>query len=121
MWPYKYNKIEPFKLYNHLGLCRNLSFGLVTKAKACDGAGQERSPGVTFHASGSVGECERINLHTRPSTPEVLWAENVPQVFLFPLFSPLDSKLSPSMSLGVCQVIWCIYLFTLAILKMDLK
>jgi hypothetical protein len=52
----------------------NLSFGLATKAKTCDGAGQEGSLGVTFHAPGSARntlhapksarECERMNPHT---------------------------------------------------------
>ncbi len=32
----------------------NLSFGLVTKAKAYKGAGQKRSPGVACHVPGSV-------------------------------------------------------------------
>jgi hypothetical protein len=41
--------------------CRNPSFGLATKAKACEGASQEWSLGVTFHAHGSVGECEGMN------------------------------------------------------------
>jgi hypothetical protein len=36
--------------------CRNLSLGLVTKARACKGAGQEGSPGVTFHVPKSVRE-----------------------------------------------------------------
>jgi hypothetical protein len=36
---------------------------LVTNAKACKGAGQEWNPGVTFHALGSVEECERMNPH----------------------------------------------------------
>jgi len=35
----------------------------MTKAKACKGAGQEGSLGVTFHAPLSVGECEGMNLH----------------------------------------------------------
>jgi hypothetical protein len=40
------------------------SLGLATKARACSGAGQEWSPGVTFHALRSVGECEGMNPHT---------------------------------------------------------
>ncbi len=36
--------------------CCNLSLGLATKARACKGAGQEGSPGVTFHAPRSLGE-----------------------------------------------------------------
>jgi len=34
--------------------CHNLSFGLATKGKACEGASQVWNPGVTFHALGSV-------------------------------------------------------------------
>jgi hypothetical protein len=45
-------------------VCCNLSLGLVTKARACKGAGEEESPRVTSHAPGSVGECEGMNLHT---------------------------------------------------------
>jgi hypothetical protein len=44
--------------------CHNPSFGLVTKARACEGAGPERSPRITFHAFRSVGKCEGMNLHT---------------------------------------------------------
>jgi len=43
--------------------CHNLSLGLTTKARACKVAGQERSLGVTPHASGSVGKCEGMNPH----------------------------------------------------------
>jgi hypothetical protein len=39
--------------------CRNPSLGLVTKARACKGAGQEWSLRITFHALG-VKECERV-------------------------------------------------------------
>jgi hypothetical protein len=35
----------------------------VTKARAYKGAGQKWSSGVTFHAFGSVGECEGMNPH----------------------------------------------------------
>jgi len=45
-------------------LYHNLNLGLMTKAKACKGAGQEGSLGVTSHAFGSVGECEGMNTHT---------------------------------------------------------
>jgi hypothetical protein len=44
--------------------CRNLNLELATKAKACKGASQEGSPGVTSHAPESVGERERMNPHT---------------------------------------------------------
>ncbi len=40
------------------------TLGLMTKPRACKGAGQERSPRVTSHVPGSVGECEGMNLHT---------------------------------------------------------
>jgi hypothetical protein len=42
----------------------NLNFGLATKARACKGAGQEGSLGVTSCVLGSVGECEGMNFHT---------------------------------------------------------
>jgi hypothetical protein len=44
--------------------CRNLNLGLMTNARACKGAGQDGSPGVTSHALGSVGKCEEMNFHT---------------------------------------------------------
>jgi hypothetical protein len=42
---------------------RNPNLGLATKARACEGAGQEGSPGITFHAPGSARECEGMNPH----------------------------------------------------------
>jgi len=36
----------------------------VTKARACEGGGQEGSLEVTFHAPESARECEGINPHT---------------------------------------------------------
>ncbi len=50
-------------------LCCNLSLGLATKARACEGAGQEWSLGVTFHVPKSVGECEGMNPHTPKWAP----------------------------------------------------
>ncbi len=47
-----------------LFLCHNPNLGLATKAKACEVAGQERSPGITLHALGCVGKCEGMNPHT---------------------------------------------------------
>jgi hypothetical protein len=44
--------------------CCNPSLGLTTKARVCKGAGQEGSSGIISHALRSVGECERMNLHT---------------------------------------------------------
>jgi hypothetical protein len=43
--------------------CCNPSLGLVTKAWACKGAVQKRSPRVTSHVLESVGECEGMNPH----------------------------------------------------------
>jgi len=43
---------------------RNPSLGFATKVRACKGAGQKSSLGITLHALGSVGECERMNPHT---------------------------------------------------------
>jgi hypothetical protein len=51
--------------------CRNSSLGLATKVKACKGASQEGSSGVTCHARGSVGECEGMNPHTPKWTPNL--------------------------------------------------
>jgi hypothetical protein len=45
-------------------LCHNPSLGLATKARACKGVGQEGRPGVTSHATKSVGECEGMNPYT---------------------------------------------------------
>jgi len=45
-------------------LCHNFSFGFATKARACKGAGQEGSSGVTFHVPRSARECEGMNPHT---------------------------------------------------------
>jgi hypothetical protein len=50
-------------------ICRNPNLGLMTKAKAYKGASQEGSSGVTSRASGSVGKCEGMNLHTPKWTP----------------------------------------------------
>jgi len=51
------------------GECRDLSFGLMTKARAYKGAGQEGSPIITFHTPRSVGECEGMNLNTPKWAP----------------------------------------------------
>jgi hypothetical protein len=48
----------------YIHLCRNPSLGLMTKARACKGEGQEGSPRVTSHAPGSVGKYEGMNPHT---------------------------------------------------------
>ncbi len=44
-------------------LCRNLSLGLATKARACKSVGQEGTPGVTCHALGNAKEGEGKNPH----------------------------------------------------------
>jgi hypothetical protein len=58
-------------------VCRNLRFGLVTKARGCKVAGQEGSSGVMPHALRSARECEGIGPHTPKGTPTlgvgVLW------------------------------------------------
>jgi hypothetical protein len=40
------------------------SLGLMTKARAYKSAEQKGSPGGTSYTLGSVGECEKMNLHT---------------------------------------------------------
>jgi len=50
-------------------LCRNLSLGFATKAKAYKVASQKGSPGVMMHAPKSARECEGIDPHTRKGTP----------------------------------------------------
>jgi hypothetical protein len=54
--------------YIHIGIYHNLSLGFVTKTRACKNAGQEGSPGVTFHAPGSAKECEGMNPHIPKGT-----------------------------------------------------
>ncbi len=49
--------------------CRNPSLRLATKARACKGAGQEWSSGVTFHVLESVEKCEGMNPHTTKWIP----------------------------------------------------
>ncbi len=44
--------------------CRNLRLGFATKARACKGAGEEGSLGITSCAPGRVGECEGMTPHT---------------------------------------------------------
>jgi hypothetical protein len=51
--------------------CCNPSLGLVTKARAYKGVGQEWSLGVIFHVPESVGKCERMNLHTPKWVPSL--------------------------------------------------
>jgi hypothetical protein len=49
--------------------CHNPSLGLTTKAKACKGAGQEGSSGITSHVLENAKECEGMNLHTPKELP----------------------------------------------------
>jgi len=57
-----------FNQNQDLASCRNLSFGLVIKAKPCKGASQKGSPRVTSHAPMNVGKCEGMNIHTPKGT-----------------------------------------------------
>jgi len=58
-----------------------------TKVKACEGAGQELSPGVTFHAPKGARECKGMN----PTLPNEL-----------PLWE-LESQWTPEFSEGNCR------------------
>jgi hypothetical protein len=49
--------------------CRNPNLGLVTKARTCKVASQDRSPRVTSHTLRSAKECEGVNPHTPKWTP----------------------------------------------------
>jgi hypothetical protein len=51
------------------GECRNPNLRLVTKGRACKGAGQEWNSKITFHTLGNVGKCEGMNLHTPKWVP----------------------------------------------------
>jgi hypothetical protein len=52
---------------------RNPSLGLVTKAKACKGVGQERSPRVTSYVPQSVGEWRNEHSHSQVSSHFGSW------------------------------------------------
>jgi hypothetical protein len=41
----------------------------LAKARACKGAGQERSSGIASHDPGSVRECKGMNPHTPKGAP----------------------------------------------------
>jgi hypothetical protein len=58
-------------IWNTYRSCCNPSLGLTTKARACKGAGQERSSTVASHAFGSVKECEGMSPHTPKRAPTV--------------------------------------------------
>jgi hypothetical protein len=49
--------------------CHNPNLRLTTKARACKGAGQKGSLGVTSHALGSAKECKGMKPHTPKWTP----------------------------------------------------
>jgi hypothetical protein len=51
--------------------CHNLNLGFTTKSRACEGANQEGSPGITSHVLGSVGKCEGMNPHTPKGAPNL--------------------------------------------------
>jgi hypothetical protein len=50
------------RLFN--GNCHNPNLRFGTKTRACEGASEEGSLGVTCHAPRSAKECEGMNLHT---------------------------------------------------------
>ncbi len=62
------NEVSSIQL-EHEGSCHNPSLGLATKARACKGVGQERSPEVTFHALENAKQCEGMNPHTPKWAP----------------------------------------------------
>jgi hypothetical protein len=51
------------------GNCHNPNLELVTKARAYKGVGQKGSPGITSHAPGNEGDCEKMNIHTPKWAP----------------------------------------------------
>ncbi len=61
--------------------CCNPSLGFATKTRACKGAGQKGSLGITSHAPMSVGECEGMNLHIPSELP--LWELEFQWIFEF--------------------------------------
>jgi hypothetical protein len=77
--PYNFNKFrfcnnlkknhELQMIFVTLTICHNPNLWLTTKVRVCKGEGQEGSPGVTFHALGSVGKCEGMNPHTPKWAP----------------------------------------------------
>jgi hypothetical protein len=52
-----------------MDLCRNLSFGLATKAKGLQRCGPRGRSRVTSYTPGSVRKREGVNLHTPKATP----------------------------------------------------
>jgi hypothetical protein len=69
--------IRMFEILISHSWCHNLSLELMTKAKACQNAGQEGSSGVTFHALRNVEKCEGMNPHTPKWAPTLgSWSPN---------------------------------------------
>jgi hypothetical protein len=66
------SKVTPF--------CHDLSLGFASKARACKGASQEGSSRVTFHALGSVEECEGMNRTLPSGLP--LWESSLDGVLM---------------------------------------
>jgi hypothetical protein len=67
--------------------CRNLNLGLMTKARACEGACEVWRLGVTFHVPRSVQKCEGMNLTLPSELP----------------FWELESQWSPESSESDCR------------------
>jgi len=72
--------------------CHNPNLGLVTGAKVCKGANQEWNLRITFHAPGSVGECEGMNL-TFSSELELLLFKKFKQKIIEYFFLQYDMDL----------------------------
>ncbi len=58
---FKFNNFIQVTFYHQ---CRNPSLGLMTKARGCKVAGQEKDPRVTSYAPRSAKKCEGMNPHT---------------------------------------------------------
>jgi hypothetical protein len=86
-------RLECVSKFHSCHKCHNPSLGFATKASACKGAGQEGNPRVTSHVPWSVGECERMNLHT----PK--WA------LILGVGVPMDSRWTPNGFLNVQRAI----------------
>jgi hypothetical protein len=59
--------------------CHNPNLGLVTKARACKSARQEKGLGDAYYTPGSAGECGRMNPHTPKVTRT--WGVEFPKDF----------------------------------------
>jgi hypothetical protein len=89
-----------FDEFSSVPLCRNLSFGLTTKAKGLQECGPRKSPGVTSHTLGNVGKCEGVNPHTPKATPTL--GDGVPWT---PKISKSDFRSQNSMACCVLYII----------------